>query len=216
MSQGLAVDQGAASASLLPEPSVLELEDMLYDILASGADPSLPAGTLEAVQTFLHEHARSKHSLPEFLAFFAKHGLSTVKETTLTIALPPMELRAPGPSVPFPQPPAAAQPEPEPIEVAPVAVQARQPNTVAWACAAIALLAAVSGGAWFLFDRTRAELDQLQTKLRETQSTLERTQSDLATTRQTLEQQDSLVRRVDQKSELLLQTLVSPLDPNQR
>lgn len=216
MSQGLAVEQGAAPVSLLPEPSVLELEDMLYDILASGADPSLPDGTLEAVQTFLHEHARSKHTLAEFLAFFAKHGLSTVKETTLTLALPPiLEARSGGTSVPFPQP-NPAQPEPEPIEVAPVAVEKpRSPRTLAWVCG-IAALAAISGGGWFGFTTTRAELDRMREEQRATQRELARVQAEAASLRQSVEQNDSLVRRVDRKSELLLQTLVSPLDPNQR
>ena len=153
MSEGLTLGQVGVSPALQPEPTALELEDLLYDILASGADPSLPAGTLEAVQTFLHEHARSKHSLPEFVTFFTSHKLSMVRDTGFGLALPPMlDLRTPTRvSEPTPEPeaatPAAPRPlsltvpfEPEPIEVAPVAIEraVRQGRTPTWVFAAAA------------------------------------------------------------------------------
>src|SRR5262245_55976270 len=94
MSEPLILGQVGVSPVLLPEPTVLELEDILYDILASG-DPSLPTGTLEAVQTFLHEHARSKRALPEFVAFFTKHKLSMVRDTGFGLGLPALDLRTP-------------------------------------------------------------------------------------------------------------------------
>ncbi len=218
MSQLLvAMDQVVAPNPVSTEPSALELEDMLYDIVASGADPSLPEGTVEAVQTFLHEHARSKHTLEEFLAFFKKHGLSTVKETTLTLALPPMDLRALSVSAPV-APPAAAivQPEPEPIEVAPVTPpKPSYSRAIAWACG-VAALAAVSCGAYVGFASLSSELEAERAAHRATADRVARLEAETVNLRQGLEQNTAKVQRADQKSELLLQTFGSPLDPERR
>ncbi|MFT3928364.1 MAG: hypothetical protein QM778_37900 [Myxococcales bacterium] len=53
-----------------------ELLDVLYEVLAQG----VPAGsklTSADVERFLHEHARSRKSSAEMLAFFEQHGLPT-------------------------------------------------------------------------------------------------------------------------------------------
>jgi hypothetical protein len=53
-----------------------ELLDVLYEVLAQGG----PAGgkpTTADVERFLHEHARSRKSTAEMLAFFQEHNLST-------------------------------------------------------------------------------------------------------------------------------------------
>lgn len=199
------------------EPSVSELEDLLYDILASGADPSLAEGTLEAVQTFIHEHARNKRTRPEFLAFFAKHGLSTAKEDTLTFALPPMEPRETRELAPV-----LSQLH-EPARIAPPVAQFAPPvprrtiwAALAWAAAGLALLAAISCGAYFAVSLARAELSRIRSEARANAALIERMQAEAANLRQSVEQNAADVRRVDHKSELLLQTLVSPLDPNTR
>jgi hypothetical protein len=203
---------GTPAAVVPSAPSALELEDMLYDILASGADPNLSAATLHAVQTFLHEHARSRHTHTEFLAFFARHGLPMTRETTLTISLPPIELR------PQPQPAAQAfAAEPEPIEVTPVAVTRRRAlsRKALWAggCAA---LAAISCAVYVGVSIAQGELERVRAQERANAEALTRVQAEAASLRQTLEQNAKLVERVDQKNELLLQKLVSPLDPEQR
>jgi len=219
------------SPALPPEPTVLELEDLLYDILASGADPSLPAGTLEAVQTFLHEHARSKHSLPEFVTFFSSHKLSMVRDTGFGLALPPMlDLRASTRvSEPMPEPEALTQATPrplpiavpfesEPIEVAPVAIEPapRQVPARTWLfAAAAAALAAISGGAIYALS-AQAELEQVRAEQRATLETLGQLQTELTRLRGSVEQSKELSRTADRKTELLLRSLVSPLDPAQR
>jgi hypothetical protein len=56
--------------------SEAELLDVLYEVLAQG----VPAGskiTSADVERFLHEHARSRKSTAEMLAFFEQHGLPT-------------------------------------------------------------------------------------------------------------------------------------------
>jgi hypothetical protein len=202
------------------EPSVAELEDLLYDILASGADPSMPPDTLAAVQTFIHEHARGRHTRAEFLAFFAQHKLSTAKEDTLTFALPPMDPREPR-SAPL----ETTQPEnSEAIAVAqavasePAITKAPMRSAgLAWIwAAALVALAAISGVAYFAVVLARAELERVRSEARANAALIERVQAETANLRQSVQQNAELVRRVDHKSELLLQTLVSPLDPNTR
>lgn len=226
MSEGLTSGQVGVSQALPPEPTVLELEDLLYDILASGADPSLPAGTLEAVQTFLHEHARSKHSQQEFVTFFSSHKLSMARDTGFGLSLPPIDLRAPlrAPEpVLEPEAPTQAAPrpvsvplEPDPIEVAPVAIAPalRQGRVLTWAFAAAAL-AAISGGAIYAIT-AEAELERVRAEQRATAESLTRVQTELTRLRGSVEQSKELSRNADHKTELLLRSLVSPLDPAQR
>jgi hypothetical protein len=215
MNDVLAVSPVAASAPVPLEPTVLELEDMLYDILASGADPSLEDGTLEAVQTFLHEHARSKRSRAEFMAFFAANGLAITKEPTLQIELPPMELRNPMPQPTFEVAEVASTIET--IEVAPVTRSAPgvAKRGLGWLYG-LAALAAISGGAYYALSRTEAAFERVHAESRANAERLAEVQAEAAGLRQSLEQNAEMVRRVDQKSELLLQSLVSPLDPNTR
>jgi hypothetical protein len=223
MSESLTLGQFGVSPALPPEPTALELEDMLYDILASGADPNLTAGTLEAVQTFLHEHARSKHSLAEFVAFFTTHKLSMVRDTGFGLSLPPMDLRTPMRVVePALEPPTQrATPvqrssEAEAIEVAPVVSERAQPQGRAaiWACAA-ALLAAISGGALYAAASARTELEHVRAEQRATAELLAQMQTEVTRLRGTVEQNAQVARNVDHKAELLLRTLVSPLDLEQ-
>ncbi|HET6340319.1 MAG TPA: hypothetical protein VFG30_44225 [Polyangiales bacterium] len=228
MSEILSLGQVGVPPALPPEPNVLDLEDMLYDILASGADPNLPPGTLEAVQTFLHEHARSKRSLPEFVAFFASHKLSMVRDTGFGLSLPPVELRAPmrsSRSAPEPEfePTRAAAPvprhvEPDPIEVAPVAPERGEGYRRAlalWASAA-AVLAAISGGALYAAISARDELEQVRAEQRATAAVMAQMQTEVVRLRGTVDQNAQISRNVDHKTELLLRTLVSPLDIQQR
>jgi hypothetical protein len=56
------------------EPSEAQLLDVLYEVLAQGVPPKGPLRT-EDVERFLHEHARSKKSVPQMLEFFSKHKL---------------------------------------------------------------------------------------------------------------------------------------------
>lgn len=220
MSESLVLGQVAATPAMPPEPSALELEDLLYDILASGADPSLPAGTLDAVQTFLHEHARNKRSQAEFKAFFVQHKLSMVKDSGIGFALPPVAMRTPSRShAPVPQRALAPipLPDPEPIEVQPVAIAeaAAQSRVAIWAAAAV-VLAALSGGAFWAASSARSELEQVRAEQRASAATLERVQAEAASLRESLERNADLARSVDHKTELLLQSLVSPLDPARR
>lgn len=225
MSETLTLGQVGVSQPLSPEPNVLELEDMLYDILASGADPNLPAGTLEAVQTFLHEHARSRRPLSEFVAFFTKHKLSMVRDTGFGLGLAldlrtPTRISAPDPELDLEQTRAAPQalrlPEPEPIEVVPVEVERGPRHVSIWWAAAAVILAAISGGALFAALTSHSELERARTEQNAMAVKLAQMQSEVARLQGSVEQTAQKARDADHKSELMLQTFGSPLDPQQR
>jgi len=57
-------------------PSEAQLLDVLYEVLAQGAPPK-GSPTVEAVERFLHEHARNRRPRADILAFFTQHGLPT-------------------------------------------------------------------------------------------------------------------------------------------
>ncbi|MBN1655954.1 MAG: hypothetical protein JXA30_19460 [Deltaproteobacteria bacterium] len=53
------------------------LEDILYEILATGLEPTEAELTTQDIETFLHGHARSAKSYDDFIKFFEDHKLST-------------------------------------------------------------------------------------------------------------------------------------------
>jgi hypothetical protein len=58
------------------EPTVDSLQDLLYELLATGLMPEQSDVSAEDIEQFLFEHAREQKSLDEFKAFFEKHALS--------------------------------------------------------------------------------------------------------------------------------------------
>jgi hypothetical protein len=76
-------------------PALHELEDVLFDLLASGGiEPSLSHDKLEAIQTFLHEHARERKTHAQFVAFFDKEALPMQPERPNLLALPMVDTRS--------------------------------------------------------------------------------------------------------------------------
>src|SRR5262245_17784727 len=92
---------------------VQAMQDVLYDIIATGIDVEPNDVPSAAIERFLHEHARTPKSVDEFRAFFAEHGLSVRTRPAAHVALPPIEAPVPVP------PPMMVTPEPaiEVIEV---------------------------------------------------------------------------------------------------
>jgi hypothetical protein len=196
-----------SAASSAGVPSVAELEDMLYDILASGADPNLDPKALEALQLFVHEHARSKKSQAEFLQFFAAQSLPTQPERTSLLQLPPLESRAraaESPSLPLPS-------APEPAFVS-VAAQSGK-RTWLW-LAAFAGISGMTGLAGYVALEMRDQIDELRLESARNAADLSQVRSDTDTLRTMLRSQSQLLERIDQRSDRLLQTFATPLDPN--
>ena len=63
------------------------MQDVLYDILATGLDPDQSDAPSEAIERFLFEHARAPKTADEFRAFFAVHGLSVRARAQEPVAL---------------------------------------------------------------------------------------------------------------------------------
>jgi hypothetical protein len=101
-----------AAKTLSSDPSahridVQAMQDVLYDILATGIDAEQASASVEAVERFLHEHARSPKSPAEFAAFFARQGLTVsgrASRPAPVVALPPIQrpLQAETPVLKFP------------------------------------------------------------------------------------------------------------------
>lgn len=189
-------------------PSVEALEDVLYDILASGVDPGSAPGTLEAVQFFLHEHARQRKSPAELVAFFDACGLSYGRDLqhipSADIALPPIELHNSSAAISVNG------------LAAPQQRESRNPWLWLASACALSLLGIAAAFAYATVTNMRAEIAQVRTNSATQAAALAQVNSEAQTLRANMAETTTLVRSVDQKSELLLQTLVSPLDPAAR
>ena len=191
------------------EPSIEELEDMPYDILATGVEPTATVGTLEAVQAFLHQHARARKSHTELLSFFAENGLACVPERARVVApalaLLPME--DVGTHESFEQS-AAVSGMPERSRVQHTSNLAR----IGIASAAVLLLA-LGGLGYVAFTSMQNELARVHSQTGVQANELARVKADADSLRSAMHDNTELVRSVDHKSDVLIQTLLSPLDP---
>jgi hypothetical protein len=206
-----AVDTSTTSTLTPNAPALVDLEDLLYDILASGADPNLGPKTLEAVQLFVHEHARSKKTHAEFVAFFEAQSLSMQPERTALMALPPLEGRGRAAETPS----LAALPRaPEPAFVTTAATRSSK-GIWLWA----ALAAAVSGMgtlAYFAALEVRAEFAQVRSDAERNAADLQRARAETAALRAELSMKALRLEQVEHKTDVLLQSFGSPLDPSMR
>jgi hypothetical protein len=212
-----------ATATVSPEPDALAayvqaMQDVLYDILATGIDPEqndVPSGEIER---FLHEHARSPKSLLEFRAFFAKQGLSIrarPMHQPAALALPPIE-RADVTSVAVPslERDAGTAPE-EPRTGSHSRATPAQPRRLGWVWAAAALVCASAtlGFAAFCGYTTivelRAELDRSNRGHRQDQEAIQALRDHAAILESSVSTTGELVQRMDQKNELVLQSLLA-------
>ena len=76
MTSAAAATKPASGTSKQPV-SVETFEDILYEIIATGLEPSEAELNTKDIENFLHEHARSAKSREEFVKFFKEHKLST-------------------------------------------------------------------------------------------------------------------------------------------
>lgn len=215
MSGAMAFDGfGAASHAGQGVATANELEDILYDILATGVAPSAVPGALEAVQALLHEHARRRKSPAELMAFFERYGLPRTQDRIVQ-AVPTAlsELPLPTTRAAF----ASAE-----IHAAEQALSSHASpanrNRLSWAFAAgaLVLVGAAVGLGYVALRDMQAELVAAREDARSHAATLDAMQQEATRLRAGLEDNAAVVRRVDEKSELLLQTFAAPLDPAKR
>ena len=205
----------------VPARDVQAMQDVLYDILATGLDTE-HAVPLDAVERFLHEHARSAKSLEDFRAFFAQHGLSL---TSRAIKPPPVALPPIARAV-LDDPPVAkfpvelAKPEPLPpqaafptsmIDDAPFAAPPRRAQP--WLWAALILMA---GGVSALAYHGYATITRLESRLveadnanRNDRAVLDELKNKTAGLESEVAASGEEIQRVDDKSNLIIQSLLT-------
>jgi hypothetical protein len=194
-------------------PTLPDLEDTLYDILASGTDPNLSDGTFEAVQTFVHEHARSRKSHSEFIAFFEARSLPFRAPAPSLFALPPLETRGPSVETPvLPTIPQAAEPS---LLVTAANSGSRRPS---WLWPALTLAAVSCGGAFGYVGliQVQSQLTELRTEATRGESALARLEAENVELRARVRESAQQLQRIEHKTDLLLRAFASPINPNPR
>jgi hypothetical protein len=193
-------------------PAVAELEDLLFDILATGGvDPNIAASTQQAVQVFVHEHARERKTHGEFVAFFEHYALSMKPDRPNLLVLPPLEVRGRATETPA----IKLQPLDPPIfESAPVVDAGMRKG---WVIAAAVLAAAVGGAlafGCFALIETHSELEHARVDAVVNAAQLQRLRDETAELRSEVSNTAQLVRQIDHNSQRMLQTFATPLDRN--
>jgi hypothetical protein len=193
------------------------LQDILYDMLATGVDADQPVATTSAIERFLHEHAREPKSLAAFREFFEQHGLhpDACSHESAVLQLPPITTVRE----------AAAVVDP-PIELElsdleesgfgrvavapPSAPRLGLPSRVAWALLAAVALALIGLGfrGYAMFRDLRAEVSAATQRHQQDRSALQRLSDQAADLESSVAATGELVQRMDQKSDLLLQSLL--------
>jgi hypothetical protein len=207
------------------ESGVQAMQDVLYDILANGIDPDRCEIPVQEVERFLFEHARSPKSREEFRAFFALHGLSlrtSLAPAPAGLVLPPIERAAPAQdrgmpaSVPvelaFGGTAGMASFLPEPAKVTGARTTSRRGVGVG-VCAALACIAALLAAAGYYGYTTvlelQGELERTAQHGRDNQLALKALRDHAAGLESSVAATGELVQRMDQKSDLLINTLLS-------
>ncbi len=204
---------GAARRAPSNEPTMEQLEDALYDILATGVDPGAAPGALEAAQALLHAHARSRKSPAELYAFFQAYGLPVVSDRLPAGALGALPALPSTPAQHMAMQPSAAG-YASPSMVGMMQAPARSQLWL-WTVAAGVLigLGAAIGLGVATITGLRDELHSVRAQAMSSAQTLQQVQSQAEVLRGDLRENAALVQRADKKSDLLVRSLLSPLDP---
>jgi hypothetical protein len=201
------------SGSINTPPSVNDLEDLLYDIVAVGGDPNLASATLAAVQVFLHEHARERKSHEAFLAFFETHQLSMQPMASALIELPPLEVRGRATETPVL---IAPMREPDPPLALEVVVPTRARTSAwFWALGFAAISGAFAAGSALVLE-VRDEFARARADAAANAAALVEVRSESEQLRAQLREQAKQNQHTEQTAQRLMQTLLSPLDPDKQ
>jgi hypothetical protein len=224
-----------AAQSISTEPRALDadvqlMQDVLYDILATGLDPDQSDAPSEAIERFLFEHARAAKTAEEFRAFFAAHGLSVraraQEPVALSVALPeivrgvePMPARMP---VELAASPRESDEAAEPVTGAhrlvidvdedfmPARRGSRGLTAAAW-CAALCVVALCGAAAYYGYNTIltlRGEVERTQVRHEQDRAAIAALQDQAAGLESSVSATGDLLQRVDQKSDFLVQSLL--------
>jgi hypothetical protein len=224
-----------AAQSISTEPRALDadvqlMQDVLYDILATGLDPDQADAPSEAIERFLFEHARAAKTAEEFRAFFAAHGLSVraraQEPVSLSVALPeivravePMPARMP---VELDASPLESDEASEPVTGAhralvdvdedfmPARRSGRGLAAAAW-CAALCVVALCGAAAYYGYNTIltlRGEVERTNMRHEQDRAAIAALQDQAAGLESSVSATGDLLQRVDQKSDFLVQSLL--------
>jgi hypothetical protein len=206
-----------------PSEDVTAMQDQLYDILATGVAPG-PGAAVDVIEAFLHEHARAPKSHAEFEAFFARCDL-TPAPTALPpprdggFTLPPFgDSGASSPVVrfvddddtPLPAaPPAFRLPADDEIVQRLVAPPRAAPPLL-WAGGLLLACAVLGVVAWLghgMLQELRSEVRDARATNAEHERVIGALQSQAAGIESGVAANGELIQLMDQKSDLMLQSL---------
>lgn len=211
--QAAAPSLPAAPAPAAPPapPSLSELEDQLYDLLATGvADASLPSGVLDAAQAFLHQHARERKSQADFMTFFEQHGLALRPERPNLLALPVLEVRGRAAETPALETLQAAEPPME-VELA-AAISRKRVSPWVWAIG-FAAISGMTACLVMMLLESRAEFTRVHAEAAQLAANVEQLRLETQSLRAELK---ATAQRTEHDTQLLLRAFASPLDLNSR
>jgi hypothetical protein len=206
----------------LPTRDVQAMQDVLYDILATGIDPEQAQLPIDAIERFLHEHARASKTPDEFRAFFAQHGL-TVSTRAIKpphMALPPIQRPNPEEAMAkfpvelarpeaLPQGLSFAQQLPDETELTAHAQRRTQP----WLWAALCLLAggvgAIAYHGYSVITHLEQRLEQADGSNRDQRAELDALKTKTAGLESNVAESSEQIQRVDDRNNMVIQSLIT-------
>ena len=231
-----------ATKSIPSEPiaarvDLLAMQDLLYDILATGADAEQSSVSIEAVERFLHEHARSAKSADEFVAFFAREGLTVSARPprpAALSALPPIQrpVQAEQAVMKFPVELATAErlgdaslslgspfaPVASIASEAPAPRRSRMPTIVACVSMAAAVLALAALGyvGYATITDLERRLDHTHAAAQADREAIQALESQQIDLESNVAASAQIIERMDQKSDLILDAIQTPAKKSYR
>jgi hypothetical protein len=198
------------------------MQDALYDILATGIDPDQQEVPSVEIEHFLHEHARAAKHAAEFHAFFVKHGLNARPQRAgaAVLDLPPISrLEDDGAAAvrlvadrdtDAHDPDTGARPVPIlPVTTAGGRDILRRCMIAALAACAVAAIGAAGLYGYGAIRELRAELGRASEHTEQQRQAIQALRDHAAGLESSVAATSELVQRVDQKSDLLLETMMS-------
>jgi hypothetical protein len=202
------------------------LQDILYDILATGIDARQTSVAPEDIERFLHEHARAPKSAAEFREFFDRHGLHADTRTaeSAILELPPITTpREASPQSVEPPieltlsdiDPAGFADDPFELKRVPPPPRRVVPRGAAWLIVALLAIAfaLLTWRGVATVSELRAEVSRASVRHQQDRSALRRLSDQTANLESSVAATGELVQRMDQKSDLLIDSLLARPKP---
>jgi len=200
-----------------PVEEVSDLQDILYEIVAAGVVPENSSARLEQIELFLHQHARDPKPRVAFEAFFEGHDLSLTAPRFVTLASgapspAPLPEVGPGPRM---LPVAVERHDEDPtqprVQFASIPIPAEPPRRPIGLWLALAGTLLMLGAAVFVgyteVQQLRGELQQAKAAGDSNSAVIRQLEDDAVTLQSSIAANGEVIRSMDQKSDLIIETL---------